>query len=412
MFEPPAHHLRKPCTPVKPRMPATQPEAIPITLRIRSIRCKLAPQSIGSTTSLVLVRFVLSVLEGPPGGPPAPKPAIGSAIIFEKGLSWFSDVSKLWRWSWGGIKLGSCPCYTNVCAVCCGGGRVRNVSTGPLTLRNSGRLDDVTAFRFIFFLAASPQPLVLVADRLLPPYFRAIIRPMVSFISILPWVVCFVARKQPFVPIGGWYHRSRSLFSSETREEEEPSSSDLLEKAKQLRRDVESFEASKKASEDQQRQQVAAVKAEQVALRERYSAVVPILKPDGSEQEERCDFSPKWKEGSSRITVVESALPIGVILGESEQFPLTTVVDEVGEGSNGGAAGLQVGDLVRAFTACKVEMEMPTWQILAGGIGMPKTKRFMYSADGRPFEEVMEAIASNRQDPEQRPVLMVIERNA
>ena len=97
-------------------------------------------------------------------------------------------------------------------------------------------------------------------------------------------------------------------------------------------------------------------------------------------------------------------------LGESDLSGMTTVVDEVGEGSNGEAAGLKIGDLVRAFTACKVEMEMPTWQILAGGIGIPKTKRFMYSADGRPFEEVMDAIASNRQDRDERPVLFVVER--
>jgi hypothetical protein len=228
---------------------------------------------------------------------------------------------------------------------------------------------------------------------------------MVSFVSILPWICGFVVRKPSIVP-----YRSSLFSTTNERSNEDPN--DLIEKARRLRKDVESFEASKKALEDQDRQEAAALQAQQQALRERYSAIVPILKPDGSTQDERCDFSPKWgKDGTSYITVVESALPIGVILGESEQFPMTTVVDEVGEDSNGAAAGLQVGDLVRAFTACKVEMEMPTWQILTGGIGIPKTKRFMYSADGRPFEEVMEAIASNRQDPEQRPVLMVIERN-
>ena len=36
--------------------------------------------------------------------------------------------------------------------------------------------------------------------------------------------------------------------------------------------------------------------------------------------------------------------------------------------------------------------------------------RFMYSVDNRPFEEVMEAIGSNRMDPEARPVLIVVER--
>lgn len=185
---------------------------------------------------------------------------------------------------------------------------------------------------------------------------------------------------------------------------------ELMAKAQSLRKDVESFEAAKQAAHDQQKKEVEALQAERQQIRERYSAIVPILKPDGSTQEERCDFAPKWPVGESRIMVFEASLPIGVILGESEQFGATTVVDEVANGSKGQVAGLEVGDLVRAFTACKVEMEMPTWQIIAGGIGIPKTKRFMYSADGRPFEEVMDAVGSNRQDPEQRPVLFVVER--
>ena len=32
------------------------------------------------------------------------------------------------------------------------------------------------------------------------------------------------------------------------------------------------------------------------------------------------------------------------------------------------------------------------------------------STDGRPFEEVMEAVSSNRMDPEGRPVWLVLER--
>lgn len=205
--------------------------------------------------------------------------------------------------------------------------------------------------------------------------------------SLLPWLllvrrcVCFVATRQG------------SFSLCRLSAQEDPSPNEMMQKAEKLREEIESFEASKKAAEDELRQQAEAVQAEQRQLRERYSAVVPILKPDGSTQEERCDFSPRWKEGS-RILVCEARLPIGVILGESETLPKTTVIDEVGSGSNGEVAGLQVGDLVRAFTACKVEMSMPTWQLIAGGIGVPKTKRFMYSADGRPFEEVMEGLYS------------------
>ena len=50
--------------------------------------------------------------------------------------------------------------------------------------------------------------------------------------------------------------------------------------------------------------------------------------------------------------------------------------------------------------------------MLVGGIGQPKTVRFMYSADGRrsSFEEVMEALKSNRMDPGGRDVVLVVER--
>ena len=58
-----------------------------------------------------------------------------------------------------------------------------------------------------------------------------------------------------------------------------------------------------------------------------------------------------------------------------------------------------------------MNMEAPTWQLLAGGIGIPKTKRMMYVVDQRPFEEVMDAIGSNRMDPENRPVILVVERS-
>lgn len=202
--------------------------------------------------------------------------------------------------------------------------------------------------------------------------------------------------------------RTTPIESTLLKAQEDPN--ELIEKAKSLRKDVESFEAAKKMAENEQRKQVEAVQAERQELRNRYSTIVPILDCLGSTQQERCDFSPRWPQGESRIMVFEANLPVGVILGESEEFGATTVVDAVAEESNAKVAGLEVGDLIRAFTACRVEMEMPTWQIIAGGIGIPKTKRFMYLADGRPFEEVMEAVGSNRQDPEERPVLFVVER--
>jgi hypothetical protein len=114
--------------------------------------------------------------------------------------------------------------------------------------------------------------------------------------------------------------------------------------------------------------------------------------------------------GNSRIEVCTALLPLGIILGESEEFPGAVCVDEVMGESNGEIAGVKEGDLLRACTACQVTMETPTWQLMVGGIGVPKTKRFMFSVDGRPFEEVMNAVASNRMDPDERPVVLVLER--
>ena len=114
--------------------------------------------------------------------------------------------------------------------------------------------------------------------------------------------------------------------------------------------------------------------------------------------------------GKSRITAVQADLPLGILLGEHEEIPGAIRVDEVAAKTNGESAGVQEGDILRACTACQQTMETPTWQLLAGGIGQPKTKRFMFSTDGRPFEEVMEAVSSNRMDPEGRPVWLVLER--
>ena len=184
------------------------------------------------------------------------------------------------------------------------------------------------------------------------------------------------------------------------------------QQAAQLRDQVQALEQQKRDSVAAEQRQLDVARAAAVAQRARYSAIVPILKPDGSTVDERCDFAPRWRDDStsSFITTCVAALPLGVILGESEDLHGAIVIDDVTPGGNGAVAGLQKGDLVRAFTACQRTMETPAWQLMAGGIGIPKTTRFMQSADNLPFEEVMIAIASNRQDPQQRPLVIVVER--
>lgn len=190
----------------------------------------------------------------------------------------------------------------------------------------------------------------------------------------------------------------------------------LLRKARKLREEVQEFERSKQTEQKFRLESEEAIAKERQELRNRYSAEVPILKPDGSVIMERCDFPPRMNKKDSknnvlsRIITVQANLPLGIVLGQDESFPGITIVDEVAENSNGMQAGIKVGDVLRACTACQVSMDMPTWQLMAGGIGRPKTTRMMFSLDGKRFEEVMNALASNNIDPQKRPTWLVLER--
>lgn len=187
----------------------------------------------------------------------------------------------------------------------------------------------------------------------------------------------------------------------------------LKEKAEKLRRDVLELEQSKaqvgyeklrRESEERRRQQ---------EVRARYSAFLPILKPDGRTVDEQIQFPPYYENESSFIITCQARLPLGLVLGESESFAGAIVVDEVAAQSSGAQAGVQVGDIVRAFTACKMQMEQPAWQLIAGGIGRPKMFRYIHpvGVDKRvSFDMHLEALMSNRLDSEQRPVILVLER--
>ena len=243
----------------------------------------------------------------------------------------------------------------------------------------------------------------------------------------------------------------RPLLSRSSNNDTEP----LLEKARRLRQEVSAIESSKV---EIQRERDARERIRQVAelemkeqkdnLRMRYSAEIPILKDMGKEVMERVDFPPRIKggkcayldtieishfrfvircgmlisaffhcrcrgcsrQGKSHIVAVQAPLPLGLVLGEEASRPGITSVDDVDPNGNGASAGVKQGDIVRAITACQTTMETPTWQLLAGGIGQPKTKRFMYSVDGRPLEEVLNAVGSNRMDVQGRDVWLVLER--
>jgi hypothetical protein len=135
----------------------------------------------------------------------------------------------------------------------------------------------------------------------------------------------------------------------------------LRNEARKLREEIEAFEKQKADMEQQEADMVRIELERRQALFDKYSVIVPILKPDGTTVEEKIQFPPRLEElsgkkGSSSILLCEAALPLGILLGEHETLEGMTEVDEVAPGSNGEMAGIQEGDLLRACTACKMEM--------------------------------------------------------
>ena len=206
---------------------------------------------------------------------------------------------------------------------------------------------------------------------------------------------------------------TRCYLSSPNKASIDPQ--EFLERAQKLREEIAAFEQGKDQLEEAEQKQTQAELGQKQAFIDAYSAVIPILKPDGIVVEEAIFFPPtnKAEENvvNSEILVLEIPLPMGILLGQDDEDQRgLIIVDEVAEGTNGEKCGVKEGDVLRACTACRMEMSQPTWQLIAGGIGQPKTFRLMYGADGEPLEQVMEAIGSNRMDSQGRPVVLVLER--
>ena len=155
-------------------------------------------------------------------------------------------------------------------------------------------------------------------------------------------------------------------------------------------------------------------------------------RPDFSEVEEEVSFESLLATASERggdcvedtaseLLRFDLPLPMGMVIevcdeedGEEEEVEVYAQsrvrVGEVLDGGSAVTGGVKAGDIVRAVTAVQMKMDQPLWQLVGGGIGRPKAVRFMYTTDGKPFEEVMGAIQSNNQDAGGRPAVVVIER--
>ncbi|GMH56721.1 hypothetical protein TrLO_g4282 [Triparma laevis f. longispina] len=196
---------------------------------------------------------------------------------------------------------------------------------------------------------------------------------------------------------------------------------DLLEQAARLREEADAI--------IREKTEVAAVAQEEerttvqnnAAYKSQFSVVLPILKDTGKEVDEEVFFKPlfpqpEFKEISSsfgsEILRFDIPLPLGIILGQEPTSDLITI-DEIDSSINPLSSSLlKPGDLLRCCSATQTQMSMPTWQLIVGGIGQPKTVRFMYSCDGfrSKFEEVLDALKSNRMDVGGRDVVLVVER--
>lgn len=252
-----------------------------------------------------------------------------------------------------------------------------------------------------------------------------------SIIYLLPLLLLhqcdsLVPRRRAASPAPHW----SPLVLSASKEDE---AQRLLEKAAQLRAEAEALsnDESLPAAAGMvggETAEEASAAAQDRAMR-RLSINLPISKPDFTVVDEDVEFAPSLPLGTSELVRIAAPLPLGLILEEGgadaeendgvpEEATAAgspvgrgfTWVAEVADEGNAAGAGVRVGDVLRACSAVKVQMEMPTWQLLGGGIGRPRPFRFIYSVDQRPFEEVMEAVGSNRLDPEARDVLLVVER--
>lgn len=214
---------------------------------------------------------------------------------------------------------------------------------------------------------------------------------------MIVWLIVgstIVSAFSPRAMRGGKLSAVRAMESKEDAEA-------LFAQAEALRREAAEAESAIAAS---------AVEPKELRSR-RLKLTLPMSKPDWSIVEEDVEFMPFLND--SQILRLDVKVPCGIVLEQQEDDSVAVV--EVETESNGERAGVRVGDLLRATSALRAQMEMPTWQLIGGGIGRPRLFRFIFGCDlcgppRRRFEDVLAAVASNRDDPEGRPALLVLER--
>ncbi len=137
----------------------------------------------------------------------------------------------------------------------------------------------------------------------------------------------------------------------------------------------------------------------------RARAQVELLLPDESGELRPVPLAFTLRSASSRLLVVPLSLPLGLVFeernGACELVELLPDGSAAQSATQGRGVRLQPGDVLRATTACVLQMEYGALNLLGGGIGRPRTRAVAVRVcEGEAwgeasFPRAMAAIASN-----------------
>lgn len=119
-------------------------------------------------------------------------------------------------------------------------------------------------------------------------------------------------------------------------------------------------------------------------------------------------FDSSWNDDQSALTVLKCPMPLGMVVNElkSPEGRKKGIFEilEVEEGSNAEKAGIRVGD---AFRACNATVQKQVRDATAFIEADTQRTKALFVADGKPFDTLMGAIATNAGEGS---ITMVLER--
>ncbi|KAF8057257.1 hypothetical protein HT031_006065 [Scenedesmus sp. PABB004] len=98
----------------------------------------------------------------------------------------------------------------------------------------------------------------------------------------------------------------------------------------------------------------------------------------------------------ARLVTLSLRFPLGLVLERSADGG--AVVGELTPGGAADAAGVRLGDALRATTAMAMQMTYPAVNLLLGGVGRPRLVKMLLPAAAVPFPKLLDAVRSNTAD--------------